>query len=547
MVRRIRDAMGSLSSDVSNPAAIAPRRVEVLAALSLAIDLGLGQPMEHMLRSAVIGLRLAHALGCDTPTRTRVFYTNLLAWIGCHADSHELAARFGDDIAFRQAYYAVDARGLPFLASLLRQTGSDLDPVPRAIARARFVAGGRSVMLTTIRSHCASAARLGDRVGLGDSLAPSLECTFERWDGHGMPDGRAGTDIPLETRIAHVADVAEVALRSGGLQAASAAVRARSGTHLDPDVVALLCERIDEIAGGLREIDPWPLALRESGDDVRLGEAELDDVLVAVGDFADLKSPMTAGHSRAVSALVERAARLAGSDEPDALRRAGWVHDLGRLGVSTGIWDKAAPLTEVERERIRTHPYLTERIVARIPGMKRVAALAGAHHERLDGSGYPRGITAGMLDAGARMLAAADAYQGSLEPRPHRPALSPAAAAQRVRDTTRSGGLDADAVAAVLAAAGNDTDSAQGEGIGRDTGSGHPVPRHQLPAGLTAREAEVLTLICQGLSDREIARALVIAPKTARNHVEHIYVKIDARNRVGATLFAIEHGLVPPR
>lgn len=538
--------MGSLSSDAAANPVAAPRRVEVLAALSLAIDLGLGQPMEHMLRSAVIGSRLADALGCDATTRTRVFYTNLLAWIGCHADSHELVAQFGDDVAFRQAYYAVDTRGLPFLASLLRQTGSDRAAVPRTVARARFLAVGRSVMLTTIRSHCASAARLGDRVGLSDALAPTLDCTFERWDGHGLPEGRSGTDIPLETRIAHVADLAEVALRTGGTEAASAAVRARSGTHLDPGIVALLCAHIDEIAGGLREVDPWPLALRESGDDVRLGGAELDDVLVAIGDFADLKSPLTAGHSRAVATRVMRAARVAGSADETALRRAAWVHDLGRLGVSSAIWEKATPLTQVERERIRTHPYLTERIVARIPGMQRVAALAGAHHERLDGSGYPRGLSAGMLDAGQRLLAAADAYQGSIEPRPHRPALSPVAAAQRLRDEVRAGGLDGDAVAAVLDAAEYRTGSQPNPANGHGTRSRRGAAAPELPAGLTAREAEVLTLICQGLSDREIARNLVIAPKTARNHVEHIYVKIDARNRVGATLFALEHGLVPP-
>lgn len=542
--------MESFSAGTAGRPVAPPRRVEVLAALSLAIDLGLGQPMEHMLRSAVIGSRLADRLGCDTTTQTRVFYTTLLAWIGCHADSHELVAQFGDDIAFRQSYYAVDARGLPFLASLLRQTGSDLDPVPRALARARFLANGRSVMLTTIRSHCASAAKLGDRVGLSDALAPTLDCTFERWDGHGMPEGRAGTDIPLETRIAHVADLAEVALRSGGTAAASAAVGARSGTHLDPDIVALLCAHIDEIAGSLREVDPWPLALRESGDDARLSGAELDDVLIAIGDFADLKSPMTAGHSRAVSTLVTRAARITGSEGETTLRRAAWVHDLGRLGVSSGIWEKAAPLTELERERIRTHPYLTERIAARIPGLQQIAAVASAHHERLDGSGYPRGLTAEMLDADQRLLAAADAYQGSLEPRPHRPAYSLDAAAQRLRDEVRAGKLDADAVAAVLKAAGHRTGSPAGsrgeDADRRESGSGRPTPRQELPAGLTPREAEVLTLICQGLSNREIARALVIAPKTARNHVEHIYVKIDARNRVGATLFALEHGLVPP-
>jgi HD-GYP domain-containing protein (c-di-GMP phosphodiesterase class II) len=504
----------------------APRRIEILAALSLAIDLGLGQPMEHMLRSALIGLRLCDLLGLDEAARQRVFYTNLLAWIGCHADSFELAALFGDDIGFRRAYYSIDARGLPLLGLLLRRTGAERDAPRRAIARSRFLLVARSVMLTTIRSHCASAAKLADRVGLDDGLSPILGYTFERWDGHGMPNGSLADQIPLEMRVAHVADLGEIALRTGTAEHAAAGIRARSGTQFDPEVAELFCGHADEFVTELDSFDLWSRAVDQGGDDRRLSGQALDAVLTAIGDFADLKSPYTAGHSRAVSDLACRAAGVWCPADAQALRRAGWLHDLGRLGVSNSIWDKLGPLTELERERMRAHPYLTERIVTRIPGLQRESQLAGAHHERIDGSGYPRG-TGSSLDSGQRLLAVADAYQSSLEPRPHRAALSPAEAAARIAAACRDRCLDRRAADAVLEVAGHE-----------------PLSGHDLPAGLTAREAQVLALICRGLSDREIAERLVIAPKTARNHVEHIYIKIDARNRVGATLFAMEHNLL---
>ena len=497
--------------------------------MSLAIDLGLGQPMEHMLRATLLGLRIADRAGIGQAGRGRIYYANLLAWIGCHADSFELAALFGDDIGFRADYYMIDSHGLPMFSLMLRRTGSGLPALQRAGLRSRFAVTAPTVVRTLIRSHCTSAGQLANKVGLDESMAGILSHTFERWDGKGLPAGRAGVEIPLEMRVTQLADTAEVFLRTGGVDAAMTMVRKRRGTQFDPELADLFCAQARELTKDLMEIDPWPAALAAAPDDAVLTGQELDSVLMAIGDFADLKSPHTVGHSRGVAALAAETAREYGlkAEEIGVLRRAGWVHDLGRMGVSNSVWDKTSPLSYVERERLQMYPYLSERILGRVPGMSRVAEVAGAHHERIDGSGYPRGRGGAALDPSQRILAAADAYQTYLEPRPHRPALTPLEAGTRLRAEAGAGRLEEEAADAVLVAAGQEARRR----------------RRLLPCGLTGREAEVLRLLCRGLNNREIADTLYIAPKTAGNHVEHIYLKIGAGNRVGATLFALEHGL----
>ncbi|MDQ0093757.1 HD domain-containing phosphohydrolase [Paeniglutamicibacter psychrophenolicus] len=507
----------------------APRRSELLAALSLAIDLGLGQPMEHMMRATLLGLRIAKALDLDQEVRERIYYANLLAWIGCHADSFELAALFGDDIGFRFDYYLIDATGLPMLSMMVRHTAADQPGGQRARARARFIATARKSVRDLISSHCTSAGRLAARVGLDEHLPGILEHTFERWDGRGLPAGKSGVQIPLEMRIAQLADTVEVHLRTAGLDGAVAMARARRGTQFDPALADLFCARAPELARGLLEDDPWPGVLESAPRDAALTGAELEAVLEAMGDFADLKSPWTIGHSRAVAALAAGAAASygLGAVETRVLRHAGWVHDLGRMGVSNALWDSPGELSGIQREHLDMYPLLSERILARVPGMRRVGQVAGAHRERLDGSGYPLGRTASGLDPSQRLIAAVDAYQTYLEPRPHRAALDARAAAMRLRVEADSGRLEARSVEAVLVAAA-------GAG-GRLPGAG--------PGGLTAREIEVLRLLCRGMDHQKIAAALVISPKTVRNHIEHIYLKTGAANRVSATLFALENGL----
>lgn len=370
-------------------------RAEVLTALSLAIDLGLGQPMEHMLRSAVIASRLARHLGLDEEQRKTAYFATLVMWIGCHADSHEYAAWFGDDIRVRSEAYELDWSGLPYARFLLSNVGRGRPLPRRAQVLASLLVDAKGNLSRLILSHCTSAGLLAERVGLGSEVRDVLAFTFERWDGGGLPVGARGVGIPVEMRVAQLADVAEVHLREYGVDGALAMVRSRSGRQFDPEIVATFESCVDDLVGDLSDGNARNLALEEAGDRDRvLSRDELDDFLVAMGDFVDLKCPFTLGHSRAVAASVASAGDCLGLPEAEVqlVRRAGHLHDIGRIGVSNQIWEKAGPLSSNEWERVRLHPYFSRRIVSQIPGLEAEAALVEMHHERQDGSGYPHGL-----------------------------------------------------------------------------------------------------------------------------------------------------------
>jgi HD-GYP domain-containing protein (c-di-GMP phosphodiesterase class II) len=388
----------------------------------------------------------------------------------------------------------------------------------------------RGQMSRLIHSHCTSAALLADRMGLGPGVQKALAFTFERYDGGGLPRGARGDDIPIPMRVAQLAELVEVHHRAYGVEGAVALARQRSGGQFDPQVVDIFVGSAEGILAGPQTGDAWAAALHEAPDrHQRLDAESLDTLLIALGDFVDLKCPFTLGHSRAVAGLAADAATAAGLDT-DAVamtRRAGHVHDLGRIGVSNQIWSKPGPLTAAEFERVRLHPYLTVRILSQVPGLEAVAQIAGNHHECLNGSGYPRGLGETALSLPDRVLAAAVSYQSAREPRPYREAFSPDSAARRLRELVRAGALDPVGVEAVLHAAGHDT----------------PRPRLR-PDGLTEREVEVLALVARGASNKEIAASLMISEKTARNHVERTYAKIGVSNRIGASMYALRHGLV---
>jgi HD-GYP domain-containing protein (c-di-GMP phosphodiesterase class II) len=514
----------------STPAHTGVRLADLVATLSLATDLGLGQPMEHCLRQTLVALRLADRVGLEPAERAVTYYVSLLAWVTCHVDSFEQAEWFGDDIAYRAGTYQYDATGLSEAVHVLRRVGAGQGPLTRARRVTAFLTGGYRTAEAFPVSHCTLAAGFAGRLGLDPAASAALLQAFERWDGKGQPAGLAGEQILLPVRLVQLADVVDVHHRAGGVKAAREVARARSGTQFDPALADLFCDQAPELLAGLDRVSSWDAVIEGEPALIRTVDDDgLDGILEAIGDLADMKTPYTAGHSRGVAELAAAAAAEIGIPESErkTLWRAALLHDIGRIGVSNAIWDKRGPLTATEFERVRLHPYLTDRMLACSIALAPLRGLAGRHHERLDGSGYPRGLTASALGPCDRVLAAADAYRAMREPRPHRRSLDPAEAADQLQREVTAGKLDGAAVNAVLRAGGHRVRS-----------------RRRWPNGLTAREVEVLALLARGHQNRQIARVLYISPKTVGNHIESIYLKIRVSTRAAATLFAAQHDLL---
>ena len=507
------------------------RLAELVAALSLGIDLGFGQPMEHVLRQCLIAVRLAEGLGLDDEQRAVVYYTALLINVGCHSDAHEQAKWFGDDIALKSIKYDHEPRSLRMAATGMRFLGTGHPPLHRFRLGLEFALSGRREVDDMMAHHAAIARTMAEQLSLPDAVLEAIGAAYERWDGRGWPGRLEGEQIPIASLVAQVAEFVEVANRLGGVEAAKQLARERRGGDFAPVLTDLLEAEADVILSDLGVVGVWGAVIdAEPALAVVLTAERFDAALLAIAGFVDLKSPYFLGHARAVSELAAAAGASFGLAEADLrlVRRAGLVHGLGRLGISNAILDKRGPLGAGEWEHVRLQPYLTDRMLRQSEALAPIARIAVQHRERLDGSGYPRGLSGAGISREARLLAAADAYQAMREPRPHRPEHTAEAAAAELRADVKAGRHDADAVAAVLRAAG------------------HRVPRRREgPAGLTPREIEVLRLLARGLSNKVIADRLVISPKTVANHAEHIYAKINTSTRAGAGLFAMQHGLLP--
>ena len=507
------------------------RVAEVIGALSLATDLGIGVPLEHGLQSTLLAMRLADRLKVDAETAVQTYYACQLFYVGCTANADVAAVLFGADDALTR--YASPSRfgsraemTAGFLRAVAPPGGA---PIMRASQLARRLPTVAKVVKHHLAAFCEVARMLTDRLGVVPSVAPLFAYVAERWDGKGEPGQARGDEIPLAMRIVQVARDAAFQRMLGGAEYAASVVRRRAGHAFDPEVVAALAGE----GAGILAIDTasaWDETLAcEPRPGTLLGGGSIDGALAAMGDFADLVSPYFVGHSAGVAMLAMNAARRCNFDMADVttIRRAALIHDIGRVAVPARIWLEPGPLTPDDWEKVRLHPYHTERILHRSPFLAGLAGVACAHHERCDGSGYHRGTAAPGLTASARLLAAADAYQTKIEPRPHRAPLTPEQAAETLTREVRVGRLDAVAVRAVVEAAGQRT------------------PRIEGPAGLTQRETEVIRLLARGLQTKQMARVLGISVKTADNHIQNAYSKIGVSTRAAAAVFAMQHGLVP--
>ncbi len=489
-----------------------PRLAELLCALSVSLDLAMAQPPEKSIRSCLVAARLADRLG--VADKRTVYYATLIRHLGCTATTHEEVHLLGPRAAeLRPLAERTDSSSRKESLNYLKNVGKGTG-IRRLQYVARTVAAGEADLL---RAVCEVGSMLADRLGLGPPIAEALYQNLERWDGKGTPKGLAGPEIHIATRIAEVATQAVIV---GG-----ETLQKRAGGWLDPDIVAAYD---DSLVADLDEIDVWQAAL-DAEPEPWCRTHDLDELARTFAYFIDLKSPYLFGHSTGVAALADEAAKLLHFEDAEraTLRRAALLHDLGRVAVPTAVWERPGSLRRADWELVRLHPYQSERILARSPALEPVAVLAALHHERLDGTGYPRQAKGGELSTAARILAAADCYQALTQDRPHRSAHSPEGAAELILVQVAAGRLDGRCVKAVLAAAGQQV----------------PGRRLSRPAGLTEREIDVLRLLARGSSNADIARELVVSRRTAEHHVQHIYGKIGVSTRAAAALFAMQHGL----
>jgi DNA-binding CsgD family transcriptional regulator len=516
-----------LGSDVT-----ALRLVDVLASFSLVSDLGFGLPPGESLRSAVIATTLARRLGLDEAAVGDVLYTTLLQHLGCAGFAHETASVYGDELRANSALANTDPSDpRDLVGTFIRATVRGRPPLEFARIVGYTLLRGDQFGEGFARARCEVGRETARRLDLSTGTQRGLHEVSETWTGGGLL-GLHGAAIAPAARLAVVAATAARADAIGGAAAAIATLKRRAGRTLDPGVVTAFIDDATTILDEVRSVDPRDeiLAL-EPTPHATVRAEDLPVVAGALGDIADLKSTYTLGHAAAVAVLATSAATILDLAPAvvERLRVAGLLHDIGRVGVSTSIWERPGPLTTADGEQVRLHAYHSERILRGSAGLEPFAQLAGQHHERLDGSGYHRG--AGRRDLGSEdmVLAAADAFQARTQDRPHRPAVESDEAASHLEADVRAGRLDADAVRAVCEAGGV---------------RNRERTRSARPAGLSEREVEVLRLVARGLTNREIAKRIVVSPRTAEHHVQHIYDKIGTSSRAAAALFAMEHDLL---
>lgn len=428
------------------------RLSEVLSGLSYALDITEGQVRGHTERSCVIGMRLASALDLDDATRSSLFYALLLKDAGCSSNAARVASLFGaDDPVVKSSRRLTDtSSGAQAVLHVLRHAGIGGSVLDRGRHVASILRSGRAGARSLIELRCERGAAVARGIGLDEVAVRAIVDLDEHWDGRGYPAGIAGEEISLAGRVLCLAQTAEVFWQRGGPHAACEIARKRRRTWFDPELVDAFVA-LEHDASFWNSLDTPTVALLEPPDHVLVAdEQRLDQVAHAFASIVDAKSPYTAHHSEGVAAVADALAALLELDEATraTLRRAALLHDVGKLGVSNRVLDKPGPLTPREWELVRRHPGWSMEILSRVGAFEDIARIAAAHHERLDGSGYYRGLTADQLDQPSRILAVADVAEALGADRPYRAALAPDEVIAAMRpDANR--GLDPEALEAL--------------------------------------------------------------------------------------------------
>jgi HD-GYP domain-containing protein (c-di-GMP phosphodiesterase class II) len=411
---------------------------EVVAALSHALDLTEGQPPGHARRSCLVALRVADVIGLTAEERTSLYYAMLLKDAGCSSSAARMAEIFAaDDLELKRIAKRMDwTSPKEAIGMVVREAGrndSSLIRARRVLTALRDLAREGNLAVET---RCDRGARIVTMLEFPPAAADTVRYLDEHWDGRGQPYRLRGDDIPILARIACLAQTAEVFVAQDGLEAARAMVRVRRGRWFDPAVADAFL--------GLPDSDPlfadlaadrFASAPADDGDLVSADDARIDRIAEAFASMIDAKSPFTASHSDRVAQYAVGIGRELGFGERELrdLRRAGLLHDIGKLGVSNAILDKPGRLTDAEFDAIREHPRNTEAILSRVPIFAPLAGAAAAHHERVDGRGYHLGLSGGQIPVVGRVLACADVYDALTARRPYRDPMTSADALALMR------------------------------------------------------------------------------------------------------------------
>ena len=414
---------------------------ELIGALSHALDITEGQAEGHCVRSCWIGMHVGRAMGLPDETLWELYYTLLLKDLGCSSNAARICELYlTDDLSFKHDFKTVNGSLPKVLKFVIGHTGLGAGLTERFKAIAHIVQHGDEIAQELIQTRCTRGADIARQLRFGDGVAAGIHSLDEHWNGGGRPERLKGEAIPVLSRIALLAQVVDVFNVSDGADAACWEVEDRCGSWFDPAVVSAFRRCAADPAFweqlSAPSLEAAVFALEPGRFVVALDEDYLDEIAIAFGQVVDAKSPYTAGHSARVALYTEGIAAELGLDEQRRrwLRRAALLHDMGKLGVSNAVLDKPGKLDEDEWAAVKRHAQYTESILSRIDAFGELAQVAGAHHERLDGRGYPRGLQAAEISLETRIITTADIFDAITAERPYRGAVPMAKTLAIMRD-----------------------------------------------------------------------------------------------------------------
>jgi HD-GYP domain-containing protein (c-di-GMP phosphodiesterase class II) len=497
---------------------VVPSPADQLASLSAlvgALDLANGLPGDKSLLTGLFAFELAQEAGLTTAQARHAFHAGLLRHLGCTAYASEEARLGEDDIGLRRALLSSDPLQAGDVVRAVRQANHS--PARQAGGLYRLLTSSRRLRAEWSAEACGAAGVLARGLGQPPEVLLALDEVFERWDGRGGPAGLQGEACSAVGRVAQAAHVAVLFALTSSKAVAQEMLATQAGHTLEPRLSKLATQHLPSL-GALT-----PARLERLEASLALAPLSLTARAIAecFGDFADLQTPSTRGHSRRVARACLDGAQALGLPGREDLELAALLHDLGQVAVPTGLWLRPK-WGDADVQAARHHTVTTEQLLARAPLFAAAAPLAGAHHERLDGSGYHRQQRGPALPRAARLLAAAEVFVALQEPRAHRPAHRAAEVTQVLSQEVTAGRLDADCVSALLGTKG-------------------AAPA---ASGLTEREVEVLQQLAAGHTNKEIAQTLGISARTVQHHSIHIYEKLGVKTRAAAALLAARAGLL---